>query len=220
MCTGVELIGLLGAGLGTAGQMITAREQQKNAERQAAARNQKLDVAMQKNDALADQSRAEFDARQQKATAENIEQDRADKTAQREEQLTAAVNSTPAPTDSVSLAGSAPTVVKSELAKKMASAMSSATDSAKAQAKLGGYGDAWLGQGFQDVAAGRNISKDANFAAGNMAILPFQQDIAEQRAYKPISPIGGLLSGFGSMMASYGGSGGAVPKKSYTSPYL
>lgn len=217
MCTGVELLtALASAGLGTAGQMITSSEQQANAKRQAEARNEKLNVAMQKNDQLAKESRAAFDARQQNATADNIEQDRADKTQQREDQLTQAVDSTPA-SPQVSLSGSAPTVIKSDLAKRMATAMGDAKDSAKAQAKLGGYGDAWLGQGFQDVQAGRDIGTNANFASGNMAILPYQQDIAEQHAYKPISPIGGLLSGFGSMLGSYGG-GGAVPKKTYVSP--
>lgn len=215
MCTGVEIVGLLGGLASTAGTMITAGEQQKNAERMAEARNQKLNAAMTKNDELANKSRAEFDARQQKATAENIEQDRADKTAQREQDLTQAAESTPASAE-VSLSGSAPMVVKSDLAKRMAVAMGEAKDSAKAQAKLGGYGDSWLNQGFQDVEAGRNIGTNANFASGNMAILPYQQDIAEQRAYKPISPIGGLLSGFGSIASNFGGS--AVPKKSVTKP--
>jgi hypothetical protein len=213
----MELIGAIAsAGLSAAGQMITANEARENAERMAAARNEKLSVAMKKNDDLAAKSRAEFDARQKNATADAIEQDRADKTQQREEQLTQAVDAAPGSVEP-SLSGSAPTVIKSDLAKRMAAAMGDAKESAKAQAKLGGYGDAWLGQGFQDVQAGRNIGTNANFASGNMAILPYQQDIAEQRAYKPISPIGGLLSGFGSMLGSYSG-GGAVPKRTYASP--
>ena len=52
-----------------------------------------------------------------------------------------------------------------------------------------------------------------------MALLPYQQDFAEQRATKPVSPLAGLLEGFGGMLGSVGGSGGMVPKKSYTSPY-
>lgn len=210
----MEIAALIGTAASTVGGFITQQEQQANIQRQADARNERLNQTMLKNDALAKQSRAEFDARQQKATGDAIEQDRADKTAERTQALTDAVDSTPAAAD-ISLSGSAPTVVKSELAKRMATALGQATDSAKAQAKLGGYGDSWLGQGFQDVAAGRNIGQNANFAAGNMAILPYQQDIAEQHATKPISPIGGLLSGFGSMLSSYGGSGG-VAKKSYT----
>lgn len=216
MCTGLEIAALVGTAASTVGGMVTANEQQKNVEAQAKARNDRLNSTMLKNDALAKQSRAEFDARQKNATGDAIEQDRADKTQERTQDLTAAVDSTPAAAD-ISLSGSAPTVVKSELAKRMASALGQATDSAKAQAKLGGYGDAWLGQGLQDVNAGRNIGENANFASGNMAILPYQQDIAEQHATKPISPIGALLQGFGSIASSYGGGGGGVAKKSYTS---
>jgi hypothetical protein len=218
MCTGLEIAGMLaGPLLSTAGSFIQQSEQEANNRRMADARNEKLRVTMAKNDSLADQSRAEYNARQQKASADQIETDRQQKTAERSDTLEQAVQEAPKEAAGVSLSGSAPTVVKSELAKRMAAAMGQATESAKAQAKLGGYGDTWLDQGFQDVTAGRNIAQNANFASGNLSILPYQQDIAEMRAYKPISPIGGLLQGFGGMLSSYGGSGG-VPKKSYKSP--
>lgn len=216
MCTGMEIAGLLiGPALSSVGSMIQASEQEANNRRMAEARNERLRNTMAQNDRLAEQSRAEFDARQRQSTTESIEGDRAQKTAERSDTLEQAVQEAPKESAGVSLSGSAPTVVKSELAKRMAAAMGQATDSAKAQAKLGGYGDTWLNQGFQDVTAGRNIGQNANFASGNLAILPYQQDIAEMRAYKPISPIGGLLQGFGSMLGSYGG---GMPKKSYKSP--
>jgi hypothetical protein len=217
MCTGMEIAGLLiGPALSSVGSMIQASEQEANNRRMAEARNERLRNTMTKNDRLAEQSRAEFDARQRQSTTESIEGDRAQKTAERSDTLEQAVQEAPKESAGVSLSGSAPTIVKSELAKRMAAAMGQATDSAKAQAKLGGYGDTWLNQGFQDVTAGRNIGQNANFASGNLAILPHQQDIAEMRAYKPISPIGGLLQGFGSVLGSYGG--GGMPKKSYKSP--
>ena len=218
MCTGMEIAGLLiGPALSSGGSMIQASEQEANNRRMAEARNERLRNTMTKNDRLAEQSRAEFDARQRQSTTESIEGDRAQKTAERSDTLEQAVQEAPKEAAGGSLSGSAPTVVKSELAKRMAAAMGQATDSAKAQAKLGGYGDTWLNQGFQDVTAGRNIGQNANFASGNLAILPHQQDIAEMRAYKPISPIGGLLQGFGSMLGSYGG--GGMPKKSLTDPW-
>jgi len=218
MCTGMEIAGLvLGPLLSTGGALVQASEQEANNRRMAEARNERLRNTMTKNDRLAEQSRAEFDARQRQSTTESIEGDRAQKTAERSDTLEQAVQEAPKEAAGGSLSGSAPTVVKSELAKRMAAAMGQATDSAKAQAKLGGYGDTWLNQGFQDVTAGRNIGQNANFASGNLAILPHQQDIAEMRAYKPISPIGGLLQGFGSMLGSYGG--GGMPKKSLTDPW-
>lgn len=218
MCTGIEIIGMLaGPALSAVGAGITASEQEKNMRAMAEARNEKMRATMLKNDELARQSRAEFDTRQQKSTTEQIEADRADKTQQRSDTLEQAVAEAPQESAGVSLSGSSPTVVKSEIAKRMATAMGQATDSAKAQAKLGGYGDTWLDQGFQDVTAGRNIGQNANFASGNLAILPYQQDIAETNAYKPVSPLGGLLQGFGGMLGSYGG--GGMPKKSLTDPW-
>jgi preprotein translocase subunit SecD len=217
MCTGLEIAALLGSGLSAAGGFVQQQEMAKNQQRMAEARNNELKRTLVKNDALAKQSRDTFNQRQQDASAERIEQERADKTDQRTQVLEQAVDTAPPAVTSVSLSGSAPQVVQSEMAKRIGSALADGKQQAQAQAKLGGYGDSWLSQGFQDVEAGRGIAQDANFAAGNMALLPYQQDIAEMRAHKPISPIGGLLQGFGSMLGSYGG-GGGVPKRTYSSP--
>lgn len=217
MCTGVEIAGLLGSVVSGVGSMIQMSEEQKNAARMAEARNERMRSTLAKNDELAQRSRETFNERNQKVQAEQTDQAQKDAQENRQEVLETAVEETPAPAQNVALSGSAPTVVKSELAKRMGEAIGGAKEQAKKLGTLGGYGDMWLGQGFQDVQAGRSIANDANFASGNMAILPYQQDIAEMRAYKPISPIGGLLQGFGSMLGSYGG-GGGVPKKQYTSP--
>ena len=186
----------------------------------AEARNERLNNTLMKNDALAKQSRDTFNERAQKITQDQMQQTQQEATDTRQQDLEAAVAETPSPAEDVALSGSAPKVVQSELAKRMGEALDKSKDQAKKLGKLGGYGDSWLEQGFNDVNAGRNIAQDANFASGNMAIMPYQQDIAEMRASKPISPIGGLLQGFGSMMGSYAGGGGSVPKKSYTSSYF
>lgn len=212
MCTGFEIAALLGSGISAVGAGIQNSENEANQRRMAEARNEKLRGTLNKNDELAQDSREEFNKRRQNTTAEALEQDRADATQKRDDTLQQSVAESPAPAANVSLSGSAPEVVKSELAKRMQTAMSDGKAQAKNLSKLSGYGDTWLNQGFADVEAGRGIAQDANFASGNMAILPYQQDIAETRAYEPISPIGGLLQGAGSMLGSFGG-GGAVPKK-------
>lgn len=216
MCTGMEIAAMVaGPLLGTAGGIIQQNEMQANNERMAEARNERLRNTLVKNDQLAKQSRAEFDARKQQIKPEETDKAQKEATQERQETLETAVPEAPV---SAPVSGSAPTVVKSELAKRMGEAMQGAKQQAKNLGALGGYGDMWLDQGFKDVTAGRGIAQDANFAAGNMAILPFQQDIAEMRAYKPISPLGGLLQGFGSGISSFAGGGGALPKKSYRSP--
>lgn len=219
MCTGIEILGMLaGPVLSGVGSMIQQKEMEANQRRMAEARNNELRRVLTKNDELAQRSRETFDARRKASQGEQLEADQKKAEENRQTELTEAAQSTPAPAQNVALSGSAPTVVKSQMAKQMASAIGDAKEQAARLGKLGGYGDMWLNQGFADMQAGRDIAIDSNFAAGNLALLPYQQDIAENRAYKPISPIGGLLQGFGGMLSSYGGSGG-MPKKSYTSYY-
>lgn len=221
MCTGAELIGLIGAGVSTAGGLVTANEQNKNAQRQAQARNDELKKTLLKNDPLAEKSRDAFEDRLNKTQADEFAQQQHEATDTRQDELATAADEAPQAAQEVSLSGSAPTVVKSDLARRMGDAMKASKQQAQSLGKLGGYGDTWLGQGIMDTEAGRDIAQNANFAGGNLAILPYKQDIAESRAYKPISPLGGLMQGLGSMASSYGGSKAAgVPKKQYTSGYI
>lgn len=218
MCTGLELAAMIGGPLlSAAGTMIQTNEAEANAKRQAAARNEKLNLTLAKNDKLADESRQAFNQRKENATDEATDKAKQDATEERQDTLQTAIPDQP--TVSAPVSGSAPTVVKSEIAKRMADALGGAREQAQRLGTLGGYGDMWFDQGLQDTATGRDLSQNANFASGNMAILPYQQDIAETRAYKPISPIGGLLQGLGSGISSFGGSGG-LPKKSYTTPFF
>lgn len=219
MCTGLEfIIPLIGAGLSAAGGYVTMNEQQKNAERQAEARNEELNRTLLKNDSLAEESRDTFNQRFNQS--KNAETDKQQKAAEADRAKTAeaAIDNAPVAVEDVPLTGSAPNVIKSDLAKEMGAALQRSKASAKAQAKLGGYGDMWLDQGFQDQAAGRDLAMTTDFANGNMALLPYAQDFAETRATKPISPLGGLLQGFGGMIGGMGGGGGLTPKKKYTSP--
>lgn len=209
MCTGMEL--LLGASLaaGTAGQLINQRQEQQNLARMSKARNDELRRTTIKNDKLADQSRDAFDQRKQQASAESMDADQAKAVDTRQSTMEAAIDSAPAAEPT--LAGSAPAVIKSELAKRLADTISSGKDQAARTAKLGGFGDSWLSQGFKDVEAGRQIDQDANFQRGNLGILPHLQDVAEMRAYKPISPIGTLLQGLGAFGSSMAGAKAGVP---------
>lgn len=220
MCTGLEFIlPLIGAGLSAAGTAVTMNEQQKQAERQAEARNEELRRTLGKNDMLAQQSRDEYLRRQQDAKTNNMDQKIQQK--QRTKEAVQQIDTKPQTVADVPLAGDAPAVIKSDIAKKMSDALGRSKAEAAAQAKLGSFGDAWLNQGFKDQALGRDLSVNQDFANGNMALLPYQQDFAEFKATKPISPAGALLSGFGGLLSGFGGSSGsALPKKTYTSPWV
>ncbi len=197
---------IIGALLGAVGSMVTANEQQKNAERQAAARNQKMELTLGRNDVIAKHSQDTLNNRLKKITPAAVSKDQGAEQAKRTAQVTSQVADPTAAAGAIPLSGDAPDVVKSALATKMLDVFQQGKTRAQALGKLGGYGDQWANQGYANADAGRNESIDNNFLNGNLAILPAQQDIAERNAYKPISPLGGILSGLGSMFS--GGFGG------------
>lgn len=224
MCFGLEsawLPALLGTGLSVAGTVMQQKDQRRQQQDIANARNEELRRNMVKNDALAEESRDTFQKRMADGTKEAMAEDQAKAEKTRTDEITSAAD---APADSktgaegAQLSGSASTVVKSDLAARMKEALTKGTEQAKALGKLGSYGDSWLDQGFMDTQAGRDIGVTTNKAAGNSALLPYMQDFAEHKATRPMSPIGGILQGFGNMLGSYGG--GGTPKKRYTSPFI
>lgn len=218
MCTGLELIGLIaGPVISGVGAAIQQRQMEANQRRMAEARNQELRRVLSKNDELAQRSREVFEARRRATEGQELDKAEQEAKEKRSQELETAAEQTPAPVADVPLAGSTPQVVQSDMAKRFQNAINQSKDQANKLGILSGYGDMWVNQGFADMQAGRDIGTYSNFASGNMALLPYQQDIAEMRAYKPISPIGGILQGVGGMLSSYGG-GGGLPKRSYTSP--
>lgn len=219
MCTGIELLGMIaGPVISGVGAAIQQREMMKNQQRMAEARNNELRRTLAKNDQLAERSREVFEARRRATEGQELDKAEQEAKEKRSQELEAAAEQTPAPAADVPLAGSTPQVVQSDMAKRFQNAINQSKDQASRLGVLGGYGDMWLNQGFADMQAGRDLGTYSNFAAGNMALLPYQQDIAETRAYRPISPIGGILQGVGGMIGSYAGSEGGTPKRRYTSP--
>lgn len=227
MCFGLEaawLPAILGAGLSVAGNVVQQKQQARQQQDIADARNEVLRDTMRKNDKLADESRDAFQKRMADASAEQMAADQKKAQETRAEDLNKAVEA-PATeavgTESAPLTGVEADVVKSDLAARMKTALDEGKAQAAASAKLGSYGDTWLEQGFRDTQAGRDIGTSANKAAGNSAIMPYAQDFAEYAAYKPISPIGGILQGLGGLVGSYGGGqSGVLPRKQYTTPFI
>lgn len=227
MCTGLEVLGALsgiaGSALSAAGAAQQQKEAEANAQRQADARNEVLRQTMAKNDALAQQSREDFAQRKSQITEDAMNADQAKEVQNRTDQAQQLIDKNPVSAEAIPLGGSTPDVVKSDLAKRMGDALQSSKDLAAKKAALSGVGDMWLNQGFENADTARQLQEKANFQQGNLAILPYQQDIAEQRAYKPISSAGALLQGLGGVVGSIGGSlgkGGSLPTKSnYKSGY-
>lgn len=225
MCTGLELLApILGSALSVGGTVMQQQEQQRMANQQAKARNDALEATLLKNRKIAEQSRDEFSKRIRQSDDKSFKNQQSKSTRQRSAELKDAVKSLDetAPEEGASITGSAPTIVGSDLAKRMQSVLAEGKTRAEAQGKLGAYGDTWLKQGFMDTNAGRNVGVLTNKASGNSAILPYSQDFAEWRATKPLSPIGQILTGLGGAVGSWAGSqtNPVLPRQTYTSPFI
>lgn len=185
-----------GAVLSGIGQAIKNRQAQNDAAARVAARNKVLADTMAQNRPLADSSRALFDAR--------IANPIADETAPslRGELLSAAGDVTaPDP-----VASSAPGSIRSEIAGQMAKAVEAGRDEAARSAKVGAYGDAWFGEGVTNNRLSSELGQNANFAGGNLALLPHLQDLAEVGAVKRHGPVADIMLGLGSALGAAGGS--------------
>ncbi|MBB3980092.1 hypothetical protein GGQ64_005339 [Rhizobium azooxidifex] len=214
---------LLGAGLSVAGTVTQQKQQEKQQREIAEARNQAMRETLVKNKQLAEEGRDTFNKRMSDASAEQMEADQQKAQDTRSDELTEAAA---APADEAAgaavapISGSEPELVSGDMARRMKAALGESKEQAKALGRLGSYGDMLLEQNFLDTQAGRDIGTSSNKAAGNSAIMPYAQDFAEQHAYRPISPIGGILQGLGGLVGSYGGSSSAnMPRRKYSTPF-
>jgi len=195
---GIFLPMIIGSALSGIGAMIKNRQANNNAKAVADARNGVLRDTMALNRPIADSSRAAFDNRIQQPMANEVAAG-----APRMAMLDAAVQ--PAPT--IPVAGSAPQVVKSEIAKKMQEALEAGKSEAASSGRVASYGDAWFGEGIQNNDLASRLRQDANFAGGNLALLPHLQDLAEVGATRPSGPIADIFMGLGNAVGSAGGAG-------------
>lgn len=210
MCTGLEIAALLGSAVLSAGGTAYAQnEASSNAAAEAAARNRELNLTLDRNDKLADEARKTYDTREEEIQPKNLRKDQAEATADRTQTLESAV--APAEPGSIALSGSAPEVVRTEIAKRMGGTMREGIDSAKRLGKLGGYTDSLFNQDVANNAAGRDIGVTQNAVAGNMALLPYAQDFAGYQARKPSSGIGEVVAAGGQALGAAAGSGALAP---------
>jgi hypothetical protein len=215
MCTGLEIAAIasvLGSAAAAGGTYMSQQEASQNAQRAADARNRELQATLARTKKLGEESRNIYKQREQEIAPEAAQQSHEDATASRTATLEGAIpDSAP---EAVPLSGSAPTVVKSEIAQKLLDATGEAKTQARALGKIGGYGDMWFNEGLSSNNADRRLSVPQNFIQNEMALLPFSQDFAEYGAYRPSSGVGEIMAGVGNVVASAGGAyGGKVAGK-------
>ena len=127
----------------------------------------------------------------------------------REEKLTDAASGDGADEYQAPTAGSAPTVVKSEIARRISDALTQGTKRARTQAALSAYGDNMFGN---KVALGRSrgeLAQVSDFASKSAGLLPYEMRAAAQNASRAPSIVGDLLglAGSGATMAGMAGVG-------------
>jgi hypothetical protein len=125
--------------------------------------------------------------------------------------------------------GSAPDLVRGELARSLASGRQVATDRGRASAAVSAYGDADTQQGLALADMVGKIGQQNNFAKGDLSLLPAEQELRGSLVRKPIyappptllqdrvsrpqqvqpqtSAGGALLKGIGQLAGTYAGSG-------------
>jgi hypothetical protein len=123
-------------------------------------------------------------------------------------------------TGGVALRTNAPNFVTNEIDKKVSEARDLARNSGLRMAKMGSYGDTWQqnNRGIADTA--HKVDTTNTIAKGNMALVPYAQDLTEFQVRKPIPvPVQATnpwwtsaLDGAANLGAAYAGSkfGGAV----------
>ena len=215
MCTGLEIpliMAAVGAATSAGGSYLSNQSAQQNAQKVAAARNSQMQATLAATNKIADESRSTFTNRMADVTPTALPAEQAALTDQRTAGLTNAVT-TATPAD-IPLSGSAPAVVKSEVAQKMSDATNVALDQAKSLGTLGGYGDLQFNQGVANTEASNKIGMLRNLQQGRLSLLPAQQDLAGDAAYRPTSPIGGIMQGAGNALGSAAGAGYFTPAAS------
>ncbi|BAQ16107.1 hypothetical protein [Methyloceanibacter caenitepidi] len=228
MCTGIELAALaslattvVGSGVSAYGAHRAGQERDANAAREAAARNAELEDVLRRNRKIADESRDLYTKREEAIAPKNTKRAQEEATQDRTNILTDAISGP----EEVPISGSAPEVVKTDLAKRLGEAVSGAKEEAKALGKVGSYGDFWFNQGLADTELGRGIETRSNFQQGNLNLLPYSSDLAAFQTYKPSTGIGEAMMAAGPALgqageAYYGAVTRPKTQKKYQSPFM
>lgn len=106
--------------------------------------------------------------------------------------------------------GDVPPAVANAYKKSLGDAFKFATNQATSAGKLGGYGDQWFNSNLAKQEGARKIGIGNANAENLKALLPGEQDLAEQQAWRPPSMWGQVLSGGGKLLGSAAGGGAGM----------
>ncbi len=189
-----------------AGAGINSYESGQNQRRQIEARNAAAEAEAIRQRGFQDESQRTF----QSSVAEQGPSAEAQRRGQGQEsrrEFMAAGSSAPQMTTGAPIAASAPPIVGSEIARKVAQAVGSANRGNVALANLTGYDDAMLGGRFAMARSNSQLADTGSKAAGSASLLPLELRAAENNAYRDPSGLGDLLGIVGKAGTFAGASG-------------
>ncbi|WP_137389143.1 hypothetical protein [Rhodoligotrophos defluvii] len=218
MCTGLEILALVGLGMGGAGGLIQHNEAQANQAAQARAMNEQLFAMLDKNRRLSEEARLEFDEQLGNFDPAQVGQNLGEAQGERTANLQSAITRDLSGPANIALMGDVPEIVKQAFADQTSRAVANSSANANALGALSGYNDLMLDNQLGITGAARNIGQIGNFAQSNAAMLPALQQYAALEATKPPSIWGQIFSGMGNAAATFAGAKGGLPMGGYNSP--
>ena len=202
MCDATMIAGMAMSGLG---QAYNSKQMAKNQKRMVGARNDAATAEFGRQDKYQNEAQGyfadsvdSFDKSTQDAGLEEQKQIRTEKLE----------NSLAAPNEYAPTPSSSPSIVNTEIARKINDAMKSGKKTAQGLGNMGAWGDH---QYNNQVALGNtdrflgDVTTNANRSLG---LLPLEQQVASSNASKSPNMIGDLLSMAGQGTAMYGMTGG------------
>lgn len=196
---------VIGAGLAlsAAGALANSREQASNAKRMSKASERAALREFDRQDDFQAEAGQVFDTTLDKFERPAQDQALADATAQRVRTTQDAVDA-PAGTPA---AGAAPTVVQGEIARKMVEAFQKARRGAGALGKLSARDDLEFDNRVALARSGGQLGDINSMSRGSASLLPYEQGVAANNAYRAPSGFGDMLQAAGSAAGMAGATG-------------
>ncbi len=202
MCTGAELALAASVASSAGGALLNSQTSARNAQAKINARNAAAAQEQERQRVFQANNDASLQKTLQKFQQPDQEQSFGDLVAKREQ---AYESNAPAATEFANVGDSTPSVVKIDLAKKIAEKMAQSKASAKALARLGGTTDIFQNNGFGINQAANEISTENGFARGSLNTNLVEQTAAANNAGNKSSMFGDLLSAAGAAGAAASG---------------
>lgn len=207
MCTGAEIALVASAAASAGGSYLNSQNESKNEQAKINARNAaaaqeqgRQKIFQANNDATLNSTLGNLDKDKQ-------EQSFGDLVANREQ---AYADNTPPAAEFANISDTTPSVVKTDLAKKVADGMAKSKASAQALAKVGGTTDLFQNNGLDINQAANDIGTQNNLARGSLNTNLAEQTAAANNAGNKKSTFGDLLSAAGAIGATASTRAGAL----------